>query len=286
MMKEKDAIEISFLPQLDNPLFIAGFEGWGNALNISRGMVDYLIRKLEAEVFAKINPDLFYRYDENRPVVDIENGLLKELKPPGGSFYVSKKTESGRDIILLKASEPHMRWFHFVDSIITLCKRLNVKIIASLGSMYDNVIHTDTIISALASDEAIFDTLPSNKVFRINYKGPSAIHSTLLHRAKENGIECISFWCHCPYYLQGTTHFGLLSNLGGLLSKWGGFELDTSELDATWKELNRQIQAIVDKNPELQGMINDLRKAKIKGSLDSAKKHNKVIHLEDFFKSR
>ncbi len=286
MMKENEPLEINFLPELDNPILIAGFEGWGNALNISSAMVDYIVRKLRAEAFARINPDLFYRYDENRPVVDIEDGLLKGLHPPGGSFYVVKKDESGRDIILLKAIEPHMRWFHFVDTIISFCKKLNIRIIASLGSMYDNVIHTDTVISALASDEALFDTLPEKRVLKINYKGPSAIHSTLLYQARENGIECISFWCHCPYYLQGTTHFGLLSDLGGLLSQWAGFELDTSELDATWKELNRQIQAIIDKNPELQGMINDLRKAKIKGSLNSARKHDKVIHLEDFFKSR
>jgi hypothetical protein len=43
---------------------------------------------------------------------------------------------------------------------------------------------------------------------------------------------------------------------------------------------------IIDKNPELQGMINDLRKAKIKGSWNANKKHDKIQHLENFLNSK
>jgi hypothetical protein len=71
-----------------------------------------------------------------------------------------------------------------------------------------------------------------------------------------------------------------------LLSFWGGFDLDTEELDNTWRDLSKQIQGVIDKNPELQGMIKDLRKAKIKGSWNTAKKHDKIIHLEDFLKPK
>ena len=41
-------------------------------------------------------------------------------------------------------------------------------------------------------------------------------------------------------------------------------------------------EEIIDKNPELQGMINDLRRAKVKGSWDTVKKDEKIIHLKDF----
>jgi proteasome assembly chaperone (PAC2) family protein len=282
-----EAIKIDFIPDLMEPIFIAGFDGWGNALDISRGMVDYMIRKLEAKPFAKLDPDLFYRFDENRPLVDIENGLLKRVFPPGGSFYVVERSLVGRDIILFKATEPNLRWFHFADTILTICQKTGVKTIVSLGSMFDNVLHTDTVISTLASSEALLlSFLKGKKIITINYKGPGSIHSTIQTEAKDRGVECISLWCHCPYYLQGTTHFGLLSHLGSLLSSFGGFDLDTEELDTAWVELSEEIQGVIDKNPELQGMINDLRKAKIKGSWDSAKRHDKIIHLEDFLEHK
>ena len=275
------------MPDLMEPIFIAGFDGWGNALDISRGMVDYMIRKFEAKLFGKLDPDLFYRFDENRPLVDIQNGLLKKIFPPGGSFYVVERSLVGRDIILFKATEPNLRWFHFADTLLTICQKTGVKTIVSLGSMYDNVLHTDTLISTLASSEALLlSFLKGKKIITIDYKGPGSIHSTIQSEAKNRGVECISLWCHCPYYLQGTTHFGLLSHLGSLLSSFGGFDLDTEELDTAWVELSKQIQEIIDKNPELQGMINDLRKAKIKGSWDSAKRHDKIIHLEDFLEPK
>lgn len=279
----KESIEIDYLPELNDPLFIAGFEGWGNALDISRGMVDYMIRKKSAKLFARIDPDIFYRFDENRPLVDIENGILKKIYPPGGFFYV---TSEGRDIIFMKATEPNLRWFHFVDIMLSLCQKTRVKTIIGLGSMYDNVLHTDTIVSALASNEELLAKLKEQNVITINYKGPGAIHSTIHHEAKKRGFDCLSLWCHCPYYLQGTTHFGLLSHLGALLSSLGGFQLDTEDLENSWKELSKQIQDIIDNNPELQGMINDLRKAKVKGSWDALKKHDKIIHLEDFLKPK
>jgi proteasome assembly chaperone (PAC2) family protein len=279
-------LQIEHLPPMDDALFIAGFEGWGNALDISRGMVDYLVEKLNGKSFGRISPDLFYRFDEHRPVVDIEEGFLKSLTPPGGVLYAVKQAVAGRDMIILKASEPNLRWLAFADAILALCQKARVKMIISLGSMYDNVLHSDTVLSAAASSEQILAALKEQKVNAVNYKGPSAIHSVLLERARNSGVPCVSLWCHCPFYLQGTTHFGLMSHLGSLLSSWGGFKLDTQELDRTWKELSKQIQGIIDKNPELQTMISDLRKSKIKGSWDEAKKGDKVIHLEDFFKPK
>ena len=86
-----DPIQIEYLPDLEEPLLIAGFEGWGNALDISRGMIEYLIGKLKAQVFGKIDSDLFYRFDENRPLVNIQDGLLKDLSPPGTSPRWSRR---------------------------------------------------------------------------------------------------------------------------------------------------------------------------------------------------
>jgi predicted ATP-grasp superfamily ATP-dependent carboligase len=199
---------------------------------------------------------------------------------------VAEKEFAGRDVILLKSSEPSLQWIRFSEAIVTLCEKLGAKTLINLGSMYDNVLHTDTVISAAASSAEILKTLQSEKVIAVNYKGPSAIHSTILNEALKRGLSCCSLWCHCPYYLQGTTHFGLLSHLGSLLASWGEFRLDTSDLDNNWKELNKQIQAIIDRSPELQGMINDLRKSKIKGSWDMVRKGEKVIHLEDFLKPK
>jgi len=289
-MREK-GIHIEELPVLKRPLLIAGFDGWGNALNVSRGMVTYLIRKLDkTKYFANINPDNFYRYDEKRPVVNIEEGNLKNLSMPGGSFYFAQ-TESGeRDLVILKADEPSLRWFYFVDELLSLCERLNVETVYTLGSLYDNVLHTERIMSGYASSKDLFAKLQQKSVTPTHYQGPSSILSLIHSEAKKRGFQCISLWCHCPFYLQGTTHFGILANLGSMLSFLGEFNLDTRELETSWDELNAQIQELIDNNPKLKAVIDEIKEAKVRGSWanirESIQRGEKVINIQDFLKPR
>ena len=286
----EQGIEIDELPVLHKPLLIAGFEGWGNALNVSDGMVTFLIRKLDAKPFARLNPDRFYRYDKSRPFVDIKDGMVRGITPPGGAFYATEALSSGRDTIILKSDEPHLRWRQFVDNLFSLCHDLGVKSVVTLGSMYDNVLHSDRILSGFASNETLLSRMMEKHILPINYQGPSAIHSTIHMEAQKRGLESLSLWCHCPYYLEGAVHFGLLAHLGTALSFLGGFELDTQELETEWKKLNRQIQDLIEGNPDLQAMISEIRKAKFRASWTdmkgTVKKGEKVINLNDYINSR
>ncbi|MDM8525938.1 PAC2 family protein [Desulfococcaceae bacterium HSG8] len=274
------------LPRLEYPVFIAGFSGWGNVLDVSMGMADYLVRKLNAEYFAKIDPDTFYRYDETRPVVNVEKGTLKSILPPGGSFYAARTRPNANDIVILRANEPNIRWFRFTDELFSFCEKLGIETIITLGSMYDNVLHSDRIISGIVSDQELFSTLKNKNVAPISYQGPSAIHAIIQSAGQERGFRCVSLWCHCPYYLEGITHYGLLADLGTLLASLINFDLDTTELEENWKELNKKIEALAEENPNLQDVIQEIRREKVEGARaslrQSIKSGEKVINLSDF----
>ena len=283
-------IQIHELPDLKNPLLIAGFDGWGNALKISSGMATYLIRTFRGQRFAELDPDVFFRYDEKRPVVLIEDGMFKTLSPPGGAFYAAQTDPAGRDLVILKADEPNLRWHGFVAELFDLCSRLHIETIITLGSMYDHVLHTDRILSAVASNANLTSMLKQKGVNAISYQGPSAIHSSIHSEALKRNIACISLWCHCPYYLQGTTHFGILAHLAKMLAAIGGFELNTQELEASWQKLKVQIENLIENNAELQAMINELRKAKVRGSAaemkGALKSDEKIINIQDFLQPK
>lgn len=270
-------------PQLNDPMLIAGFDGWGNALNVSRGTADYLIRKLNAAPFARINADLFFRYDQDRPIAQIENGILKSLDTPGGAYYAAR---SARDLIVLSAGEPSLRWHQFVDTMMDLCRDAGVKTLITLGSMYDHTLHTDRAISAIASSRDFSAELERLNVQAIDYRGPSAIHTLIQHEAQMRGIRCASIWCHCPFYLEDTTHFGMMIDLGKLLANLGGFELDVRELASSWKALNQKIDMLIESSPKLQEVIQEIRKSKREGARATMKasieKGDKVINLRDF----
>ncbi len=282
----ENSLQFDFLPELNDPLLITGFSGWGNALDISWGIADFIIRKLDAKVFGHIIPDQFYSFDEKRPTVEIKDGILQKVEHPGGSFYISNPDESSRDIIIFRAVEPSLRWLHFSDIVLSVCERFGVKTIICIGSVFDNVLHTDNVISALASDNTLLNTLDKEAVRYANYTGPGGIHSVISHEAQKRGFDFINLWCHCPQYLQGTTHFGMLCKLGNLISRIGGFDLETDELEITWQEVSRQIQDIIDKNPELKGMIDNLKKESRKDSEENRDKHGKIINFDRFQKNQ
>ena len=274
------------LPELRRPVLIAGFDGWGNALNVSRGMVDYLVRQLGADRFAFIDPDMYYRYDASRPVVDIDNGELTDLQFPGGDLFAARIEAGETDLVLLKTDEPQLRWNHFAAELFSLCDTLGVKIVITLGSMYDSVLHSDRMLSGVADDESAHRRLRELNILPIAYSGPSAVHSVLHAEAQKRGFKSISLWCHCPFYLQGVTHYGMLSHLGRILSTLADFELDLEELDAKWQALSDQIEKLVEESPEIQSRIGAIRKSKLKGSLATMKttadSDRKVIQLQDF----
>lgn len=283
-------IHIDHRPPVDQPTLIAGFDGWGNALNISEGMVSYLIRKLDADAFAQLDSDLYFRYDKDRPIVEIDEGDLKRLSLPGGSFYWARAASVQGRILLFRGHEPQLNWRHFVNEFMAFCGDLSVKTIITLGGMYDNVLHSDRIMSGIGSNAGLTADLKERHLNPVTYKGPSAIHSIILTESQKRGCDCLSIWCHCPYYLEGITHFGLLSHLGSLLASLSDFDLDTSDMEKRWKELNVQIQELIEKNPELQGMLSEIRKEKVKGSWEhikeASKKDQKIINLKDFVKPR
>jgi len=282
----REELHIEHMPELKQPILILGFEGWANGGNVAVGMIDYLIQKLGASRFATIDPDHFYRFDDTRPIVRVKGGQLQEVSPPEAVFFAAHQEQTGVNVILFKGREPHLRWFSFIDLLLSLCRPWETDLMISLGGLQDRVVHTDVIISGLASSAGLVERIEQLQVVPTTYEGPGAIHSLILKEAKREGIEGISLWGHCPFYLQGT-HLRLLSQMAFVLADLTGLQIETDELEKGWMRLARQIQGLIDHNPELQAVIKEIMKSKA-GDQASApvREDGKVIYLDDFFKPR
>lgn len=273
--------------QWKTPILVAGFDGWGNALNLSKGMTTFLIQSLDVQPFARIDPDEYYRYDGDRPFVEIESGNLDRISFPGGVFYTVQSGSLAGKLCIFEADEPSLKWIQFAEEILSICESQGVETIVTLGSMYDQVLHTDRIISGVTSGQKLMDGLRANSVNAIGYSGPTAIHSIIHSLGQQRGLDSISLWCHCPYYLQGVMHFGLLSRLAEVLMSLGGFKIDTADLATGWEKLQEKLQALIESKPELQAAIEEIQKQKMEGTVASRKaalrKGDKVINLQDFW---
>jgi proteasome assembly chaperone (PAC2) family protein len=283
---EYRTFQLETMPELTSPVVVIGFRGWGNALDVSAGMAAYLVETLEGLSVGHLLADRCYRYDENRPVVKIESGQMLSIDPPGGRFYAIETGSGENDLLVMIADEPNLNWYGFTGELVDLACRLDALAVISLGSMFDTVLHTDRMVSAVATGNEFQGAFSRHRVIPITYHGPSAIHTIILEACRKRALAGASLWCHCPAYLQGITHHGLMLALARLLTDMASFSLKTEVLEARWSALDIQIQALIDENPKLDGIMDQIRRKKRQGAWQNlgqgGKKQGNVINLQDF----
>jgi proteasome assembly chaperone (PAC2) family protein len=270
-------------PMLQKPALIAGFGDWSNAGNVALKSIEYVIRKKGATLLAEIETDHFYHFTQNRPVISIKEGRLQRLNIKRISFYTWPNDEGGNDLILLKAQEPDYRWHTFVDVLFDLCARWKVYLIVSLGGMYDDVLHTEAIISGIYSLVNWKDTLLEHGIDLVDYEGPSGVHSLIMQKAQREQYPYIGLWGHSPLYLRGT-NFRVLNRMISILSSLFSFSIETLELERSLKEFEHQMEEVLAKNAELQEYIKKIKKLR-SGKLQK-KDIPKVINIQDFLRHR
>lgn len=285
-----EAIRIRVRPTVNAPICIVGFDGWGNALDVSRGLVSHLVEKKAMTSFADLASDLFYRYDDPRPEVRIEGGILKSLSMPGGQFFEGRMGDGEPDLLVLKADEPTLRWRRFGRELLDLLESVNSRVLFTVGAMYDQVLPSDRKVSAVVSHEALLRALGRYPVAPISYSGPSAVHGVLQAMGQRQGIDCVSLWAHCPYYIHGVRHYGLISQMIRIIGDFAGFEMDTQDLEDKWRSVSEELRVAAADSPKLQEIMDTLREDRKRGSLDVVRgmvdTRGKVVDLRDFFSSR
>jgi proteasome assembly chaperone (PAC2) family protein len=113
------------------------------------------------------------------------------------------------------------------------------------------------------------------------YEGPVSIHTFLLHEAEKIGIRGISIWGHVPQYLTNN-NFPITCQILACLKEIVGFDVDLTEIKFKAEELLKQIDLIIQKNPELSKYIEKIEKGCHLKQQPSF--HDKVIQINDFLK--
>ncbi len=279
--------QLETMPVLSSPMVVVGLRGWGNALEVASEMATFMVDSLGGRAVGRMDSDACFRYDGNRPDVRIENGRLKSINCSGGGFFAVKTNHDQGDLLILVADEPSLNWQRFSRELADLALHLGARGLISLGSMFDSVLHTDRIISAFTTGDDYAEIFTRHGVLPTSYRGPSAIHTLILDACAKKGLPGASLWCHCPAYLQGIVHHGMLIQLTRVLADMLAVSLETRKLESLWKALEIQIQELIADNPKLEGIVDRIRTNKRQGVLQNMEKKEKkpadVIRLKDFF---
>jgi predicted ATP-grasp superfamily ATP-dependent carboligase len=171
----------------------------------------------------------------------------------------------------------------FIQVLFYLCKQWGVSLIVSLGGMYDDVLHTEAIVSGVYPFGDWKDVFIDKDIPLIEYEGPSGIHALIMQKAEKESYPFIGLWGRSPLYLRGT-NFRVVIRIVNLLASFFAFSIDTLELESSLKEFENQIEEILENNSELQEYIEKIKKIR-SGELKK-KDTPKIVNIKDFMRQK
>jgi proteasome assembly chaperone (PAC2) family protein len=238
------------------PALVCAFKGWNDASDAASTALTFVGSTLGARRFATIDPEEFYDFQAVRPQVKLVEGETRQIVWPAVELYEARVPRAPRDLILAVGTEPSMRWRSFTKVIVELAEALGTQLVVTLGALLADVPHTRPVsVTGLASDPVLISRLGLS---RSSYEGPTGIVGVLHAACQVGGLPSASLWAAVPHYVAATPNpkasLALVRKLEGLV----GVAVDAGELEGAAGEYERQVNAAVQSDPDVQAFVERL----------------------------
>lgn len=258
------------------------FSGWPDAGKLIQSTLTELRQAFPMERVAVWDLEGFWHTESSRPQVTVQHGQIQRLDWPAYRFFLGQPA-TREPFLIGTGPEPGHNWRTFTDQLLHLLKGWSCEEIYLLGSFSDQVYHDEILISGVAGNTRGINQIYDLGCQHIEYKGPVAIHGAIMEAARDLNIHCLSLWAHLAFYLNGP-HEMLTAELLQLLGKILGMEFKTSHLRKAWLEREKEIEELIQQDPELRQMLETMeREPSLRQAPSQAAK---VIRLDEFLKRR
>jgi len=266
-------------PQLRRPVLVACFEGWNDAGDAATMATRHLQDSWGAMPFAKIDPEDFHDFTEDRPRVRLVDGLTREISWPAHTLSSCPIPGAERDAAFLVAIEPQLRWRTYTGVVIEVAKALRCSLVITLGSLLSDTPHTRPVkITGTANDADLALRLGLS---RSRYEGPTGIVGVLHDQLAKAGVASASLWAQVPHYVgrnpSPPAALALVERTGALL----GAEVDTTELRVAAAEYLAEIDDVVDADDDARHYVRGLEAAEDEPGADSPLRLGDLRRPED-----
>lgn len=252
-----DAIKELCQPNLNGPVAVIGFKGWGNAGDVSSGVISFLRQALDAHPLAELDIDPFMDFTAERPRAVIRDGRLERISRTKDIFLYDKNPE-GRDALLFLGHEPNLRWSGYIEQLTGFLRSNGVSLIILVGGTYDEILHSDPPrVSFMAEEMVLRQAALDAGASPNDYEGQVAIHTQLYTACREQGLPVVALWGRAPVYVQNG-NFGQVRLLARIIAALGGPNPNPDSLKVAEAEMNDQIEAMIEQSPKLAAYVNRL----------------------------
>jgi proteasome assembly chaperone (PAC2) family protein len=277
-------IEIDVVRPLVNPVMICAFEGWNDAAGAATGVLDHLIEVWDAQLVAAIDPEDYYDFQVNRPVVGTNDEGMRRITWPSTQMFVARPAGSHRDVVLLRGIEPNMRWRGFCAELLAAADDLEVNQVVTLGALLAETPHTRPIpVTGTATELDLDDRL---KLEPSTYEGPTGIVGVLQDACGRLDIPAVSFWAAVPHYLpqapcpKGT--LALLTQVEDLLE----ISIPLGDLPEESRAWERGVEELAEEDEDVAEYVRSLEESKDTAELPEASGEAIAREFERYLKRR
>jgi predicted ATP-grasp superfamily ATP-dependent carboligase len=178
---------------------ILAFEGWNDAGESASGAVEHLIESWNASLIYEFDPELYYDFQVNRPIVRLDGVGIRSIHWRSTQIYRADD-QHGKEIYLIKGIEPSMRWKSFASELISNLVNEGIDTVVALGALLSDTPHTRPVpITGVAIDIELADRLGLE---RATYEGPTGIIGVIQDAFSKTGVTSISLWAAIPHYVS------------------------------------------------------------------------------------
>jgi len=277
-------VELDGVPDLDDPVLVAAFEGWNDAGEAATGVVEHLEESWQAVPLGKIDPEEYYDFQVNRPHVSVDETGVRSLDWPTTRVSLARPAGVGRDVVLVRGIEPNMRWRGFCAELLAAVHDLGVERIVTLGALLADVPHTRPVpVTVSTSDEKLAKSLglePSR------YQGPTGIVGVLQDAARRDGLVATTLWAAVPHYVAQSpcpkATLVLLRRIEDLLN----LPVPLGDLPDEARAWQHGVEELATEDPEIADYVRRLEQARDTTDLPEASGEHIAREFERYLRRR
>lgn len=233
---------------MSGPILVIAFEGWNDAGDAATTAVKYVANRWGATEFATLDPEPFYDFSSNRPIISLGDNNERCLHWPTNRFQ-HLCLDDGRDVVVMDGVEPRLRWRTFCEQITSVASELDVSLVVSLGALLAEVHHAHPIeVVGSSTDTTLAEQLG---VVSSRYEGPTGIVGVLQQAFSVLGTPAMSLWASVPTYVPSSSSpkaaLALVERLASVLD----VPLAATDLQIASASYERQIDELLSGDAEL-----------------------------------
>ena len=277
-------IEIEEVPTLESPVLIAAFEGWNDAADAASSVVDHLIKVWDAKVVATIDPEAFYDFQMNRPVVGSNESGMRRITWPSTHISVARPPGADRDVVLLRGMEPNMRWRQFCAELLAASEELGTELVVTLGALLADTPHTRPIpVTGTATELDLADRL---KLEQSNYEGPIGIVGVFQDACIQMDVPAVSLRAAVPHYVAQPPCPKATLALVGQLEDLLEISIPLADLPEEARAWERGVDELAEEDEEIGDYVRALEETRDTADLPEASGEAIAREFERYLKRR